>query len=165
MRDLIGQIREALQNPRLYYLTLFASLALPDICGAISSENGEANREKYIDWYNSYVAHTCHFLTGEDCYRFRCSLLHQGSSQHSKSTYTRIIFVEPSATTNIFHCNVLNDALNLDVRIFCSDMVQGVEDWLQQHENTELYQKNYNRFIRRYSNGLRPYFLGVPVIS
>jgi hypothetical protein len=165
MRDLIGQIREALQNPRLYYLTLFASLALPDICGAISSDNGEASGQKYIDWYNKYVADSCPFLTGEDCYRFRCSLLHQGSTQHPKGKYSRIVFVEPSATTNVFHCNILNDALNLDVRVFCTDMIQGVENWLQENENTELYKKNYNRFIRRYPNGLRPYIGGVPVIS
>lgn len=165
MRDLITQIRESLQNPRLYYISLFTSLALPDICGAIGSTNGEASGQKYIDWYNEYVAHTCHFLTGEDCYHFRCSLLHQGSTQHSTSSYKRIIFLEPAATNNVFHCNILNDALNLDVRIFCTDMVNGVENWLQRNEHTPLYQTNYNRFIRRYPDGLNPYIIGIPVIS
>ena len=105
MRDLLEQIREALRNPRLYYLALFASLALPDICGAINSEDGKANKWKYVKWYDQYVARTCPFLTGEDCYRFRCSLLHQGSTQHPKSSYARIVFVEPSATASVFHCN------------------------------------------------------------
>lgn len=165
MKDFINQIQLALQNPSLYYLTLFASLALPDICGAMSSENGESSKEKYIQWYDQYMAHKCQFFTGEDCYYFRCSLLHQGSSQHQRSEYRRIIFVEPSATTNIFHCNILNDALNLDVSVFCNDLIQSVENWLQVYENTELYKRNYERLIKRYPNGLPPYIGGVPVIS
>ena len=165
MRDFISQIQEALQNPNLYYIALFSSLSLPDICGAIGSDNGEASRDKYIDWYDRYVAHKCPFFTGEDCYLFRCSLLHQGSTQHPRSSYKRVLFVEPSSTTNVFHCNILNDALNLDVRIFCQHMVEGVENWLQEYETTELYQTNYNRFIRRYPNGLAPYIIGIPIIS
>lgn len=165
MRDLIGQIQQALQFPDFYYLALFTSLALPDICGAIGSGNGQASKRKYVDWYNQYVALTCQFLTGDDCYYFRCSLLHQGSTQHSNSNYKRILFVEPSATTNILHCNILNDALNIDVRIFCADMIKGVETWLLKYENTKLFQKNYNSFIRRYPDGLRPYIDGFAVIS
>jgi hypothetical protein len=165
MRDLIVQIKEALQNPNLCYISLFASLTIPDICGAMSSDNGEASKQKYIDWYNRYVANACHFFTGEDCYNFRCSFLHQGSTQHPKSNYTRIIFVEPSATTNIFHCNILNDALNFDIRIFCSDMIHGAEKWLKEYENTPLYQENYNKFVRRYPDGLKPYIGGLSVIS
>ena len=165
MRDFLEQIREALGNPRLYYLALFASLALPDICGAISSDNGQAHRKKYIEWYDKYMAHTCHFLAGEDCWRFRCSLLHQGSTQHPKGSYARIVFVEPSATTSVLHCNVLNDALNIDVTVFCADMIQGVENWLQENENTQLYQKNHSKFVRRYPDGLLPYIAGVPVIG
>jgi hypothetical protein len=165
MRDFVGQIREVLQNSRLYYAALFISLTLPDICGAIGSENGEASRQKYINWYNKYASDSCKFLTGEDCYLIRCSILHQGSTQHPKGKYNRIVFVEPSATTNVFHCNILNDALNLDVHIFCENMIQGVETWLKENENTELYQNNYDRLIRRYPKGLKPYIVGVPVIS
>ena len=55
--------------------------------------------------------------------------------------------------------------MNLDVAIFCASMIQGAENWLQQSENTELYQKNYNTFVRRYPDGLLPYIVGVPVIT
>lgn len=164
MRNLLRQIETALDSD-LYYVALFASLSLPDICGAIESEDGRATKEKYEEWFDKYVGHKCPFITGEDCYRFRCSLLHQGSSQHPKGTYSRVIFVEPSATTNVFHCNILNDALNVDVRIFCADILSGVEQWLQENEGTELYKKNYGKFMRRYPDGLAPYIVGVPVIS
>lgn len=165
MKYLLEQIRNALRV-NLYYVSLFTSLAIPDICGAIGSVNGEASGTKYKNWFDRYVAHKYFgMLTGEDCYNFRCSLLHQGSSQHPRSTYERILFVEPSATTNIFHCNVLNDALNIDVRIFCEDIILGALAWLQQHEGTDLYKANYNKFMRRYPNGLSPYIVGVPVIG
>ena len=165
MRHLLEQIKKGLDN-NLYYLSLFVALALPDICGAINSENGEAHRNKYIEWFNKYVAEKYNgFLSGEDCYYLRCSLLHQGSSQHIKSKYSRILFIEPAATTNIFHCNILNDALNIDVRIFCNDIIEGVEKWLKEVEETELYRKNYSKFMRRYPHGLEPYINGVPVIG
>ena len=173
MRDFLEQIQTALDSG-LYYLALFASLGVPDICGAIGSNDGKATKGKYIEWFDKYVAHkysACvgvaheriEFLTGEDCYRFRCLLLHQGSSQLGR--YSRVIFVEPSVTTIVAHCNVLHDALNLHVRIFCADILSGAEDWLQEYEGTELYKKNYGKFMQRYPEGLAPYIVGVPVIS
>lgn len=165
MRDFLVQIKKGL-DVNLYLLSLFSALAIPDICGAMGSENGEANAEKYKAWFDKYIAPKYNnFLNGEDCYYFRCSLLHQGSSQHNKSNYKRVLFVEPSAATNIFHNNIMNDALNIDVRIFCSDLISGAEKWLEENENTDLYKKNYDKFMRRYPNGLPPYIVGVPVIS
>lgn len=165
MRDFLEQIHVALAHD-LHYLALFTSLAIPDICGAIESNSGTASSRKYIHWFNEYVSDKyLPFLTGEDCYYFRCSALHQGSSQHPKSSYSRVVFLEPSATTNVFHRNILNDALNLDVRLFCLDMLDGAKKWLQEHEGTELYEKNYSKFLKRYPNGLAPYIVGTPVIS
>jgi hypothetical protein len=130
MRDLLDQIRKALEVD-LYYLALFVALALPDICGAIGSSDGNATGQKYAAWFDKYVGPKYggaagQHLTGGDCYLFRCSLLHQGSSQHAKSRYSRYLFVEPAAAGSrlIMHNNVMNDTLNIDVRIFCEDMVQ-----------------------------------------
>lgn len=165
MKDFLNQIGKGLETD-LYLLSLFSALAIPDICGAMSSEDGEANKEKYKEWFDKYVAPKYNnFLSGEDCYYFRCSLLHQGSSQHNKSNYKRVLFIEPSTTTNIFHNNIMNDALNIDVKIFCNDLIAGAGKWLEENENTDLYKKNYDKFMRRYPNGLPPYIVGVPVIS
>lgn len=165
MRDFLEQIKKGL-NENLYFISLFSTLAIPDLCGAMGSENGEARPKKYKDWFDKYVAPKYNgLLSGDDCYFFRCSLLHQGSSQHPKNTYKRVLFVEPSATTNIFHNNIINDALNIDVRIFCNDIISGAEQWLSENEKTELYNKNYDKFMRRYPNGLSPYIVGASVIS
>jgi len=165
VQNLLDQVQKGL-GANLYYLSLFVALSLPDICGAIDSKNGEATSKKYKEWFDEYIASKYSgFLTGEDCYRFRCSLLHQGSSQHPKSAYSRVLFVEPIGTTNVFHNNVMNDALNIDVRIFCNDMIEGAKKWLQKVEKTDLYKENYNKFMKRHPNGLKPFIVGVPVIG
>ena len=165
MRDFLNQIRQALAT-NLYYVALFASLTVPDICGALGSANGKSTKPKYATWFDTYVAPKYSGnLTGNDCYYYRCSALHQGSSQNPRSTYSRILFVEPSATTNIFHNNILNNALNIDVRIFCNDIISGALTWLQQNQNSQNYIQNCCKFMKRYPNGLAPYLVGVPVIS
>ena len=163
MRDLLDQIEVAI-NGRIYLVALFTSLAIPDICGAIGSENGCATQQKYIDWYDKNAKQICSYLSGEDCYFFRCSLLHQGSSQHPKNTYRRVLFVEPGKTRNVFHCNVLNDALNIDLKIFCGGLIESARTWVAQNQNTDRYKKNTEKFMQRYSMGLPPYIVGVPVI-
>lgn len=192
MRDLLHQIEAGL-DANLYYLSLYVSLTIPDICGALNSDNGHATADKYKEWFNKYVA--CKYnsawlleksleavpesiqesvreehkpeqlFSAEDCYRFRCSLLHQGTSQHSKGTHKQILFVEPGATTSTFHLNRFGDVLNIDVPIFCNDIVDSAEQWLNEVETTERYRRNYNRVMRRYPNGLSPYIVGVPVIG
>ena len=184
MLSLLGQIDQSL-NSRFYYLALFASLAIPDIAGALEAPDGQAKDWRYKDWYEKWarprlkeqvkallaqrgVNHdpqVANPLTGDACYRFRCSLLHQGSTQHPKSPYSRIIFIEPGATTNVVHYGVMNDALCIDVPSFCREVVAGAELWLQSVKGTEPYETNKDRFVQRYDNGLSPYIVGVPVIG
>jgi len=182
--SILEQIDQAL-NSRSYYLALFASLAIPDIAGALEAPDGQANRERYKNWYEkwarprlkeqvkaqlaqrgvNYDPQVENPLTGDACYRFRCSLLHQGSTQHPKSPYSRIIFIEPGASTNVIHYGVMNDALCIDVPSFCRELIAGAKLWLQSVEGTEPYEGNNNRFVRRYDNGLSPYIVGLPVIG
>jgi len=166
LRDFLDQLRVALEH-NLYYLALMGCLVIPDVCGALSSEDGEAKRERYVDWYNKYMSEMCGFFDGQDCYSFRCSMLHQGSTMNPRSSYSRILFLEPGADRRnlILHCNVLNDALNLDVKIFCNTMIEAAERWLDEVSGTELFKTNFNKFIRRYPNGFSPYIVGTPVIG
>lgn len=184
MRTLIGHVEKSLGSGT-YYLSLFGALAIPDIAGALASEDGEASGKKYAEWYDAwarpqfvevakaafpehvrpYVSDIENPLTGEACYRFRCSLLHQGSSQHPKSPYSRIMFIEPGTTTNIVHYGRIGDALCIDLNLFCREVVAGARHWLQTVETIPLYQKNYERFARRHAGGLAPYIVGVPVIG
>jgi hypothetical protein len=92
-------------------------------------------------------------------------MLHQGRAQHPKMGYSRILFVEPGTTTNLFHNNILNDALNIDVSIFCNDILDGAEVWLKNARDTVEFKNNYPLFMQRYPTGFPPYISGVSVIG
>lgn len=181
---LIDQLERSLDSG-FYYLSLFTALAIPDIAGALESEDGEAKPERYKTWFEKWVRPRSaeqmrktlppelrtHVgpsespLTGDACYSFRCSLLHQGSSQHPRSPYSRIIFIEPGATSNVVHYGILNDALCIDLRYFCREVIDGTRLWLDAVEHTDPYKQNYEKFARRHADGLRPYIVGVPVVG
>lgn len=164
MEDFLQQIEKALSY-NLYYIALQSTLTLPDICGALQSTDGTATKAKYVDWYNTYFLKKT-FLSADDCYYFRCSNIHQGKTVHKNSTYSRILFVEPSEKNSIvLNNNIINGALNIDVNIFCTDMIASVRNWLTLVKNDETFQENYSSFIKRYPNGLPPYIVGVPIIS
>lgn len=169
MEELFKQIDSAAKGGA-YYLALYASLTVPDICSAVESADGEATRSKYIAWFdkyvgNRYMAAGTPTMTGEACYFYRCSMLHQGRAQHPRLAFKRIIFIEPGATSNVFHNNVLNDVLNIDIQEFCTDITSGARVWYATAQGTADFQRNYGAFMRRYPTGFPPYIAGVPVIA
>jgi hypothetical protein len=185
MRILIEQLERSLDS-NLYYLSLFTALTLPDIAGALDSDDGVADRPKYVDWYEKWVRprfadsiRQClppevlaldpnlpeSPITGDACYRFRCSLLHQGSTQHPKSPFDRVIFVEPGATDSVLHNNIMNRVLIIDLRLFCLEVIAGVRSWLNQVESTARFRDNYENFARRHPDGFPGLINGVPVVG
>lgn len=168
MHDLIEQINKAMDS-NLYYLALYTALTLPDICAALESNNGKATGDKYKDWFNRYISPKYKGnLTGEECYCIRCSLLHQGITQHNRSNYSRILFIEPSVNNNMglmVHNNILEDALNIDIKTFCNDIINAVNTWLNDVKGKEPFETNYKRIIKRYPEGLSPYIVGIPIIT
>ena len=131
MKDFLGQINAAV-GAGLFYVALHSALALPDICAALESPSGTTSGERYADWFDRFVANKYTVgpnkepsLTGDQCYQFRCALLHQGRLQPDRAQgYSRMFFLEPNGGL-IMHNNVMGDALNIDVRIFCGDLIAG----------------------------------------
>jgi hypothetical protein len=184
VRTLIDQLEKSLASGQ-YFLSLFTALTLPDIAGALDAEDGMASGARYAAWYEKwarprfreaviaslrpdvrqYIGDLQNPLDGDACYRFRCSLLHQGTTQHPKSPFSRIIFIEPGSTTNVVHYGVVNDALCIDLPSFCREVIAGVRLWLDGVEGAELFKTNYGKFVRRHDGGLKPYIVGVPVVG
>jgi hypothetical protein len=160
MEDLFNEIERGL-DAGVYHLSLGIALCIPDICAALQSDDGKTNGKKYKEWYNRYVGDKI-VMTADDCYYFRCSFLHQGSTQHEKSQYGRIIFVEPNPM-GVFHNNVLEGALNIDVRIFCRDLINSARQWLIDVKDDDIFMRNHENSFKRYPNGLAPYIVGIPV--
>lgn len=168
MEDLLSQI-ESVNTRHHYLLALFSALTVPDICGAADSSNGTATGIQYKKWFDLWVAPRylvggAPTLTGEVCYYYRCSALHQARSAHPRLGYSRIIFAEPRQDL-FMHNNVMGDVLNIDVRIFCADMVAGARAWLNHVSTISYVQTNLANGMRRHANGIAPYIDGVPVIG
>jgi hypothetical protein len=181
VRTLLEQL-EIARRTRLYYLSLMTALTVPDIAGALDSEDGRATGERYANWYEKWVrprsaeaaaaltglelpVDQLNPLTGEDCYHFRCSLLHQGTTLHAKSSFERIIFIEPGTSRHVIHNVRMKGALCIDLPTFCGEIIAGGTLWLDAVENSELYQHNYAAFAARHPAGLTPYISGTPVIG
>ena len=150
-------------NGGLYFLGLIATLSIPDMCAGLESADGQTTGPKYIAWFDKWVAVKYGGrVTGQDCYGLRCSLLHQGRAQPHRGLYARAIFVEPGPI-GVFHNNVLNDALNLDIPTFCHDMIDSARQWLPTVSGTAVFQANLDAFFTRHPQGIAPYIVGVPV--
>ena len=170
MEDLIRQIRAA-NCAGLYYLALFAALALPDICGALEATDGTATPDRYKDWFDQHVAPKHNgVLDGNTCWQFRCSMLHQGrAQQHPARRYSRIFFVEPGATSAIFHrltfSTPTGTAIQIDVKLFCEEMVSAVEEWLLKARQLSQVAANLSKSVTRHPTGLPPFINNLPVIG
>lgn len=166
MEEFLNQIEDSCRI-RHFYLSLFCCLTLPDICGAISSDDGIATGQKYKNWFDTYVApNYAGNFSGSNFYAFRCAALHQGRSGHKYLGYTRIIFLVPIDTNESYlHNNVLNDALNLDVVAFCHDIVGAVRTWMRCEASNPAFQRNMATFLKRHRGGLESYIVGTDVFS
>jgi hypothetical protein len=167
--EFLDEIERAL-GARLYQLALAGALAVPDIAAALEAQDGRSSRQGYERWFDAHVALELVTwsgpLTGASCYRFRCSLLHQGTVEDQKPPlkFRRLVFVDP-AVNAVFHLNQCGDVLNLDLRLFCLAIVTAARRWLSAMSGTEPFRTNLEKCVRYRANGLPPAIIGVPVIG
>ena len=160
---LLSDIEKALNN-KLYFIALQSTLTIPDICSALESDNGKTDGKSYAKWYDKNVKKENDYMTGDDCYFYRCSCIHQGVSCNPKMNYTRVLFLYPN-THHTFHNNKLNDVLNIDLIIFCQQMIMACKRWLNINTDNPVVNKNYEKIMKVYPNGIQPYLVGVTVIG
>ncbi len=144
MEEIVKSLETSLSNEN-WYGALFIALSLPDICGKIDSIH-TGSRARYEAWFiqyvqskytviNTYRNETTIFLSGNDCYALRCAYLHEGqddiSSQRAKEAIESFHFIAPLNNMTI-HNNKLDDKLQLQIDIFCTDIVNGVKQWLSE---------------------------------
>jgi hypothetical protein len=142
MERYLDSIIKSLQSKN-WYAALFMALVIPDICGAVEHPN-EKSGVRYVNWYNKYMLpkysstmgplQELHvFLSGDDCYALRCSLLHEGTGDIGK-TISKILesvhFNEPPDKGGRLHCNQYKSVLQLQVDIFCNDLINAAHQWL-----------------------------------
>jgi hypothetical protein len=145
-------------NQKLYYVAIMTSLAVPDIGGAIDSNDGKANKKKYINWFDGYAAPkfipSGRNLTGEECYYLRCSMVHQGRVQPTKlKRYSDIIlceFPQSDAPINPLFLTTKN-VLLIEPKTFINNIVNAAYDWLEEKYDDEHFKVNTEKLLTIFS--------------
>jgi hypothetical protein len=57
------------------------------------------------------------------------------------------------------------DMLNIDIRIFIEDVTEAALLWFERAEHSPILKSNFERFARRYPDGLPPYIAGSAIIA
>lgn len=165
MDELIRQIRLAAASG-LYYLALYGALTLPDICGALASDNGWANEQKYKGWIRDFVPNQTSDV--DLIYGLRCSLLHQGrAAPHGSSVPMAFMFPAPgmlrvhravteSRGQEIYWYSIPN---------FVDEVTTAAELWLDAFGTAPNIVRNLEEFAQLRPNGIPGHIVGGPVIA
>src|SRR5688572_6289739 len=91
---------------KTYWSLLHVTVCIPDICAALEADDGETTKFRYIQWADRYLREP--LLSGEELYRMRCKVLHQGRAALDQpgARYTGFSFAEPAITGEIDHLRV-----------------------------------------------------------
>lgn len=163
MQHYLSEIKKAL-DAKLYILAITSALALPDICARLESTNPDYEKgvgSKYKQWYKKNAESNC-FLSPELCYKYRCSMLHQYSSNNPKSKFKKIAFFLPSLggpkfNNCGFQINLYDEFTNttrtdeatvIEIDDFVNGMIKSVEDWLQIIKDNKNYKKNISYLVQ-----------------
>lgn len=167
MEELLNQIKKALEC-ELYLVALQATLTIPDICAKLTIKKRDTYRSDYIKWYEQNIVNNQN-LTGEECYFFRCAMLHEGRMQHKEMEHSRIIFLVPNDnyvfSGNIFSNVSGQNAINIDLLLFCNEMINCAFKWWQTNKDKEIVKANYKKIVKYHEDGIPPFIVGAPVIG
>jgi hypothetical protein len=170
--DVIASEIERAIDAGLYYVAIAVSLSLPDICSVLTDEPGKvwSTEKKYVGWCKDNLEERFYNLTGEDIYRLRGGVLHQGSVfGHPKSRFNAVLFTVPNKNEMVYHENTFEHdgkrAVNLDVRIFCHTIIGAAREWYEANKNHAHVKINIENLVRFRPEGLAPYMVGMPLIA
>lgn len=90
--------------------------------------------------------------------------MHQGKFNHKYAKYDIILLQLPSDDL-IFHNNIINGALNLNLEFFVNDILAGYSQWESENQNNPTVLENEAKSVQLRASGLNPYIGGVPVIA
>ncbi len=164
LRTLFMEVRLA-QERGLHQLALFGVFAIPDIMGALASEDGTSSASKYKNWLRDNVPEQAAHV--DLIYGLRCSLLHQGRSipqgkGHSSTFFT--LAGGPQMHNCVFRANG-EEVNSLSVPILIEQILNGCESWMNQYAQSERVKRNARKHARYRPHGIPPFVVGVPLIG
>lgn len=110
---------------------LHLALVLPDICGALESNNGVASGARYRQWCDGNLPGKP--LSSGDRWEMRCTVLHQGTSLPLRGQYTSFSFVDPVSAFVFPHGHVSQQPsgadLAVNVETLADEVVSALRRW------------------------------------
>lgn len=159
MKRFTASIRKSV-NSGDWYGALSTALTLPDVCGRLEDPN-QASKARYVAWFKLWMQpHYTQrvgadrrehiFLHGEDCYALRCSYLHEGGSnieeQRAQKALEDFHFITPIGGMYV-HCNQVNNMLQLQVDVFCLQIADAVDAWMEHVKDDEDIQTRLSSLL------------------
>lgn len=147
MERFITSIEASLKSEN-WLAALFMALAMPDICRSLERPdiaNGTTGKW-YKDWVTRYIEEKytsgrfedCRFYA-QDFWLYRCSCLHAGVDPENKKRMMKFNFTPPPSSGIKVHLNNLGGKLQLQIDVFCRDMITAVNRWNEEiKEDTEI---------------------------
>jgi hypothetical protein len=128
------------------------------------------SQKRYEQWFEKYMLskyssfnkwdnrhHT--FLSPSDCYALRCALLHEGSDniavQRARDVLDRFHFIEPPPKAKR-HCNQINNILQLQVDVFCTDVLEGLTQWRKDIQEISCIAQRIKNILQVYPHNQIP---------
>lgn len=159
MDHLFKEIQKSL-NDGNFYAALFMVLTLPDIC--VSIKNGKSSGLEYEKWFNENMPKKyTNFMSGKDCYVFRCAVLHEGTDsvlkQSKKDLIDKFVILSKKESSHLGYLrgNTYNGVpqeakLILNLHTFCNEVIFSAERFL---EDNNLKVTNLVEITRSYNDG------------
>jgi hypothetical protein len=160
--DILSQINIAAENG-LDLLAISMTVALPDICASLISDNGRTDPKLYKAWCAENLKAGFEYVTPDDLYSMRCGVLHNGRFGDLKHNVARVIFI-PKGGSVFSDCKG-DDAYIYSVLTFCRNMNRAVVAWYEANQNHPNVSANIGRLMQYRQDGFPPYFAGRTAIA
>ncbi len=150
----------------LYFVALLGVLAIPDICGALASNDGKASGSKYKQWLRDNVPEEA--ADADLIYGLRCSLLHQGQAHPHGSTFPLAFMVPPPDGGGLHKLSTVVNGQQVGwsiLPLFVEEVTRGAEAWFQRYGSSNTVQRNMAKFAYLRPEGLPPHAVGMPVFA
>jgi len=159
---LLNEINSAANNGAPL-LAIAMTVALPDICVSLISEDGRTTGNLYREWCKNNLGDEFSFVTPDDLYSMRCGVLHNGRFGDLQHGVSKVIFALPGQPN--FINGRLNDAYFYSVVHFCRNFTTAVYNWVEANRNDPNLQANAERLMQYRFGGLAPYVAGMTVLA
>ena len=161
---LLNEINTAATNG-LPFLAVTMTVALPDICVSLASEDGRTSGKAYKEWCEANLPKDkFSFVTSDDLWSMRCGVLHNGRFGDLQHNVGRVIFALPGGFGGFVNC-MMNDAYVYSVVDFCRFFTEAVYQWFEANRNNAIIEANLPRLMQYRPNGLAPYIVGMTVLA